>query len=99
MLGATAADPVPNNARLMDAATARRSPSTRCPYTSFVIVMLACPKISDTTCSGVPKHQRGARVPQLVRVPAAKPGPVAELGEGAREVLRVERCPGAGAHV
>jgi hypothetical protein len=29
-------------------------PSTRCPYTSFVIVMLACLKISDTACSGVP---------------------------------------------
>ena len=54
MLGATAARSGPNRARLMDAATARRSPSTRCPYTSFVIVMLACPKISDTTCSGVP---------------------------------------------
>ena len=24
------------------------------PYTSLVIVMLACPKISDTTCRGVP---------------------------------------------
>jgi len=54
MLGATAARSGPNRARLMDAATARRSPSTRCPYTSFVIVMLACPKISDTTWSGVP---------------------------------------------
>ncbi len=53
MLGATAADPGPNSARLMDAATARLSPSTRCPYTSLVIVMLAWPKISDTTCSGV----------------------------------------------
>jgi len=41
------------------------------------------------------EHQRGARVPQLVRVPAAKPGPVAELGEGAREVLRVKSGPAA----
>ena len=48
MLGATAADSAPNSAWLMDAATARRSPSTRCPYTSLVIVMLACPRISDT---------------------------------------------------
>jgi hypothetical protein len=44
MLGATAADSGPNSAWLMDAATARRSPSTRCPYTSLVIVMLAWPK-------------------------------------------------------
>jgi hypothetical protein len=29
-------------------------PSTRCPYTSLVMVMLACPKISDTTCNSVP---------------------------------------------
>jgi hypothetical protein len=50
MLGATAAGSVPNSAWLMDAVTARRSPSTRCPYTSLVIVMLACPKISDTAC-------------------------------------------------
>jgi hypothetical protein len=52
ILGATAGAG-PNSAWLMDAATARRSPSTRCPYTSLVMVMLACPKISDTTCNGV----------------------------------------------
>jgi hypothetical protein len=42
-LGATAAGSGPNNAWLIDAATARRSPSTKCPYTSLVTVMLACP--------------------------------------------------------
>ena len=25
-----------------------------CPYTSLVMAMLACPRISETTCSGVP---------------------------------------------
>src|SRR5262249_22717719 len=43
---------------LMDAATARRSRSIRCPQTALVIVMLACPKISETTCSGVPWASR-----------------------------------------
>src|SRR5262249_22233132 len=52
MLGVSA--PARGPSWLMDAATARRSPSTRCPHTSLVIVMLACPKISETTCSGVP---------------------------------------------
>jgi hypothetical protein len=54
ILGATATGSRPKSAPLIDAATARLSPSTRCPYTSLVIMMLACPKISDTTCNGVP---------------------------------------------
>ena len=41
MLGDTAACSGANSARLMDATTARRSTSTKCPYTSLVIVMLA----------------------------------------------------------
>ena len=40
------------------------------------------------------EHQRGAGVPQLVRVPVAKPGPVAQPGVGTGEVLGIERCPG-----
>ena len=35
-------------------------------------------------------------MPQLVWVPVAKPGSVAQPGEGAREVLRVERPPDLG---
>ena len=59
MLGATMADSGPNSAWLMDAATARRSPSTKCPYTSFVIVILACPWlptefVASTTTMFVP---------------------------------------------
>ena len=37
------------------------------------------------------EHQRGARGPRLVRVPKTQPGTDARLGEGTREVLRVER--------
>src|SRR2546430_10297387 len=44
----------PNRARLIDSAAARLSPSSRCPYTSLVMAMLACPSTSETTCSGVP---------------------------------------------
>jgi hypothetical protein len=53
-LGATQAFQPPNSARLIDSAAARLSPSSRCPYTSLVIAMLACPSTSETTCSGVP---------------------------------------------
>jgi hypothetical protein len=53
-LGATDTCQPPNSARLIDSAAARLSPSSRCPYTSLVIAMLACPSTSETTCSGVP---------------------------------------------
>ena len=46
--------PFQNRAWLMGVAAARLSPSTRWPYTSFVMVMLVWPRISETTCSGVP---------------------------------------------
>jgi hypothetical protein len=39
VLGATSAGSGPNSAWLIDAVTARRSPSTKCPYTSFVAVI------------------------------------------------------------
>jgi len=52
-LGATRASQPPNRARLIDSAAARPSPSSRCPYTSLVIAILACPSTSETTCSGV----------------------------------------------
>src|SRR5262249_16255950 len=44
----------PNSAAVIDSAAARLSPSTRCPYTSLVIAMLAWPRTLETTCSGVP---------------------------------------------
>jgi len=96
MLGATAAGSDPNSAWLMDAATARRSPSTRCPYTSFVMVMLACPKISDTTCSGVPWASISEAPECRSSCGCQRPSPALlhSLAKGAREVLRVERCPG-----
>jgi len=53
-LGATGTRQPPNRARLIDSAAARLSPSSRCPYTSLVMAMLACPSTSETTCSGVP---------------------------------------------
>jgi hypothetical protein len=54
-LGATRASQPPNRARLIDSPPpARPSPSSRCPYTSLVIAILACPSTSETTCSGVP---------------------------------------------
>ena len=40
-LGATRTCQPPNNARLIDSAAARLSPSSRCPYTSLVTAMLA----------------------------------------------------------
>jgi len=53
-LGATGTYQPPNSARLIDSAAARLSPSSRCLYTSLVMAMLACPRTSETTCSGVP---------------------------------------------
>lgn len=38
----------------MASVAARLSPSMRCPYTSLVIAMLACPRTSETTWRGVP---------------------------------------------
>ena len=52
--GATRTYQPPNSARLIDSAAARLSPSSRCPYTSLVMAMLAWPSTSETTCSGVP---------------------------------------------
>ena len=40
-LGATGTYQPPNSARLIDSAAARLSPSSRCPYTSLVMAMLA----------------------------------------------------------
>ena len=40
-LGATGIRQPPNRARLIDSAAARLSPSSRCPYTSLVMAMLA----------------------------------------------------------
>ena len=57
VLGATRASQPsqpPNRARLIDSAAARPSPSSRCPYTSLVIAILAGPSTSETTCNGVP---------------------------------------------
>jgi len=53
-LGAMRTYQPPNSARLIDSAAARLSPSSRCPYTSLVMAMLAWPSTSETTCSGVP---------------------------------------------
>ena len=53
-LGATGTNQMPNRARLIDSAAARLSPSSRCPYTSLVMAMLACPRTSETTCRGGP---------------------------------------------
>ena len=53
-LGATGTRQPPNRARLIDSAAARLSSSSRCPYTSLVTAMLACPSTSEPTCSGVP---------------------------------------------
>jgi len=52
--GATGTCQPPNGALLIDSAAARLSPSSRCPYTSLVITMLACPSTSGTMYSGVP---------------------------------------------
>jgi hypothetical protein len=82
----------------------RKAPgsSTRRPTACFlppgvrtrllVITMLAWPRISDTTCSGVPlgKHQRGPGVPQLIRMPMAKTSFLRQLRELVREVVRVD---------
>jgi hypothetical protein len=44
----------PNSARLIASAAERRPPSSRCPYTSLMIVMDVWPSISETTCNSVP---------------------------------------------
>jgi hypothetical protein len=46
------ADETASRVRLIDSAAARFSPSTKCPYTSLVIAMLAWPRTSETTCNG-----------------------------------------------
>ena len=74
----------------MASAAARLSSTSRCPYTSFVIEVDVCPRISETACSGVPC---ATRVPQLVRVPVTEARALGELGEGVREVVRVHRRP------
>src|SRR5690606_7475900 len=43
-----------DRAPLMASAAARLSSTSRCPYTSFVIEVDVCPRISETACSGVP---------------------------------------------
>ena len=53
-LGAIGEDGPPDRARVINSAAARLSPSSRWPYTSLVIAMLACPSTSETTCNGVP---------------------------------------------
>jgi hypothetical protein len=45
---------LPNRTPVIDSAAARLSPSTRWPHTSLVTAMLAWPRTSETTCSGVP---------------------------------------------
>jgi hypothetical protein len=61
----------PNSALLMDAVTARRSPWARCPYTSLAIVMLACPKISNTACSVFRGRASARRLSAAVRAGAS----------------------------
>jgi hypothetical protein len=72
-LGATDTRQPPNRARVIDSAAARLSPSSRCPYTSLVMAMLACPRLRRQRAAACPgPHQRGTRVAQLVRMPVTQ---------------------------
>src|ERR1700730_4518850 len=64
----------PEQARLIDSA-ARLSSSSRCPYTSLVTAMLACPSTSETTCSSRAKEYEKFPGPSASR-PTAEDEPV-----------------------
>jgi hypothetical protein len=83
-LGETRTYQPPNSTRLIDSAAARLSPSSRCPYTSLVMAMLACPSTSETTCSGVPGPASARRPSGVAHADANDPGPPARTACRAR---------------